>query len=376
MRFSTLVLRSVMRRRVRSILTVIGVAIAVGSVVALVGISYGFERSFLAIYQRQGIDLVVLRAGAAQRLTSALDERLEEKLARVPGVRSVTSGLVDMMSLPELGPVGVLVQGWQADAVMFQELKILSGRRLTSQDTDGVMLGKTLAASLGKKVGQTLTLYDTEQFRVVGIFESTTVYENGGMLMLLPVLQRIMGREGQVTGFTLSLQERASQEALDRACRAIRQLDKNLEPMPTEQYVNSTNEIRFVRAMAWLTSAVALVIGTVGVLNTMIMSVYERTREIGILRAIGWRRSRVVRMILSESIVLSVAGGVAGALAAILLTRYLSTFRAVAGVVEGHIDLGTIGQGFLIALLVGVIGAAYPAYRGALLPPTEALRHE
>lgn len=376
MRFSTLVLRSVMRRRVRSILTVIGVAIAVGSVVALVGISYGFERSFLAIYQRQGIDLVVLRAGAAQRLTSALDERLGEKLARVPGVRSVTSGLVDMMSLPELGPVGVLVQGWQADSVMFQELKILSGRRLTSQDTDGVMLGKTLAASLGKKVGQTLTLYDTEDFRVVGVFESTTVYENGGMLMLLPVLQRIMGREGQVTGFTLSLQERASQEALDRACREIRQLDKNLEPMPTEQYVNSTNEIRFVRAMAWLTSAVALVIGTVGVLNTMIMSVYERTREIGILRAIGWRRSRVVRMILSESVVLSLAGGVAGALAAIFLTRYLSTFRAVAGVVEGHIDLGTIGQGFLIALLVGVIGAAYPAYRGALLPPTEALRHE
>jgi putative ABC transport system permease protein len=238
------------------------------------------------------------------------------------------------------------------------------------------MLGKTLAASLGKKVGQTLTLYDAEDFRVVGVFESTTVYENGGMLLLLPVLQRIMGREGQVTGFTLSLQERASQEALDRACREIRQLDKNLEPMPTEQYVNSTNEIRFVRAMAWLTSAVALVIGTVGVLNTMIMSVYERTREIGILRAIGWRRSRVVRMILSESIVLSVAGGMAGALAAILLTRCLSTFRAVAGVVEGHIDLATIGQGFLIALLVGVIGAAYPAYRGALLPPTEALRHE
>ena len=91
----------------------------------------------------------------------------------------------------------------------------------------------------------------------------------------------------------------------------------------------------------------------------MVMSVFERTREIGILRAIGWRRSRVVRMILLESVVLSLSGGVLGTIGAMLLIRYLSTFRAVAGMVGGTVDARTIGQGFLIALLVGLVGVDF-----------------
>ena len=128
--------------------------------------------------------------------------------------------------------------------------------------------------------------------------------------------------------------------------------------------------------MAWVTSAVALVIGAVGMLNTMIMSVFERTREIGILRAIGWGRWRVVRMILTESILLSLAGGVVGAGGAIALVRVLANQPAVAGMVSGDVAPIVIAQGFAIALCVGLLGAAYPAYRGAQLLPTEALRHE
>ncbi len=128
--------------------------------------------------------------------------------------------------------------------------------------------------------------------------------------------------------------------------------------------------------MAWVTSAMALVIGAVGMLNTMVMSVFERTNEIGILRAIGWRRWRVVRMILMESILLSLAGGVVGTAGAIVLTQVLAAQPAVAGMVDPDVAPWVIAQGFVIALCVGLLGAAYPAYRGAQLLPTEALRHE
>lgn len=376
MRFLSFVFRSVMRRRVRSALTVIGIAVAVGSVVALVGISRESERSFLSIYERQRISLMVLRAGAAQRLTSALDERLGDKIAAIPGVHRAYAGLVDMMSLPQLGPVGVLVQGWSIDSDQFDELKFLEGRRLTPADTGGILLGKTLAESLHKKVGDKLKLYETEDFRIVGIYQSYTVFENGGIIMPLKSQQRIMGREGQVTGFAVVPENPADKASVERIRQAVLALDKNLDVLPTEDYVRSTSEVRIVRAMAWLTSAVALIIGTISILNTMVMSVFERTREIGILRAIGWRRSRVVRMILLESVVLSLSGGVLGTIGAMLLIRYLSTFRAVAGMVGGTVDARTIGQGFLIALLVGLVGALYPAYRGAQLLPTEAIRHE
>jgi putative ABC transport system permease protein len=141
-------------------------------------------------------------------------------------------------------------------------------------------------------------------------------------------------------------------------------------------FVSSTSELKLVDNMAWLTSFIALVIGTVGVLNTMIMSVFERTREIGILRAIGWRRARVVRMILAESVLLALVGAVLGAIGAVLLTQALSMVPLFSGLVRGDVAPHVVFLGFLIALAMGLVGGAYPAFRGARLLPTEALRHE
>jgi len=352
-------------------------AVAVGAVVALVGIAGGFERSFLAIYQRQQVDILVQQRGIKQRLTSVLDAKLGEKIARIPGVKQVNSGLVDFIALDELGPVGVLVQGWEADSPLMQALDILpGGRRLTSDDAQKLLLGERLAISLDKKVGDQLTIFDDETYTVAGIFHSPSVYENGSMVVLLRDLQRFMGRPGQVSGFAVITEHAADEDQIRRICREIESLGKNIEAVPTAEFVNSTNEIRFVHAMAWITSVVALIIGAVGMLNTMIMSVFERTREIGILRAIGWRRRRIVRMILMEAVLLSLAGGVLGALAAMALTNFLGRQPAAAGMIDPRLAPSVILLGFAIALGVGVLGAAYPAYRGARLLPTEALRHE
>ena len=128
--------------------------------------------------------------------------------------------------------------------------------------------------------------------------------------------------------------------------------------------------------MAWLTSAVAVLIGGFGMLNTMLMSVLERVGEIGVLRAIGWRKSRVVRMVLGEALLLSLAGAALGAAGAVGLTRWLSTFPAVGGLIAGNIAPVVLGEGFAVALALALLGGVYPAYRAARLLPTEALRHE
>jgi putative ABC transport system permease protein len=149
-----------------------------------------------------------------------------------------------------------------------------------------------------------------------------------------------------------------------------------LAAQSTKDFVQSTAQIQLAHAMAWVTSAIALVIGAVGILNTMIMSVFERTREIGILRAIGWRKVRVVRMILAESFVLCLAGAAMGIVGALGLARLLSKFPATSGYIQGDIAPVVIAEGFVMAFLVGLIGGIYPAYRGAQLMPTEALHHE
>lgn len=382
MRFYQFILKNVRLRKARSALTVMGVAIAVTAVVALVGIADGFQRSLHQLYDRRGVDLLVVRAGAAERLSSSIPQQVGEQIRHIPGVRDVTPGLMDMVSFEEANLTSVPLQGWAADSSLFNELTLLSGRRLRAGDDECVMLGLVLAKNLGKTTGDKVELA-SRKFQIVGIYESFNVYENGSVVMLLRSLQTLMDRPNQVTGFQIVLDEAsAKKELIERVRGEIQALRSSsgqpwgIEAIPTADYVKSTTQIRLAGAMAWMTAAIALIIGAVGVLNTMIMSVFERTREIGILRAIGWSKSRVVRLILYESLLLSVAGAVIGIASAVGLTRALSWWPLVNGLIKGDVAPAVMVQGFLIALAVGLIGGAYPAYRGAYLLPTEALRHE
>jgi putative ABC transport system permease protein len=185
-----------------------------------------------------------------------------------------------------------------------------------------------------------------------------------------------MGRQGQVTGYAIVVDHPDDAAEVERIRAAIAALGPNVESKTAEDSVTSTTEIRFIRAMSWITSAIAILIGAIGMLNTMIVSVFERTHEIGILRAIGWRRWRIVRMILIESVLLSVTGGVVGTIGALVVTPVLGRHPAVAGLIDTHISAHVVGLGVAMAVCVGLLGAAYPAYRGAQLLPTEALRHE
>jgi len=375
MRFWNLIVRNVVRQRTRSALTVVGVAIAVATVVALVGVATSFERSFRQVYDERGVDLVVVRAGASQRLNSALDETLGDRIRQLPGVREVIPGLVDVVTFEDRGLYGVLVNGWQPGTLSLEHgFKLLAGRLLQPGDTRKVAVGMILAKNLNKRVGDTLDVVEGEPFEIVGIFESFSVYENGGMVVPLRDLQELMGWEGQVTGFAVSL-TKTGDEALAKQVRAqIEALAPALSAMPSREQVDTATPIRVARGMAWVTSLVALGIGGIGMLNTMIMSVLERTREIGILRAVGWKQGRIARMILGESFLLSVVGAIAGSIVALLAVRLICKLPAISGYLDGHIAPVVYLQGGLVAIGLALVGGLYPALRAARLLPTEALR--
>jgi putative ABC transport system permease protein len=376
MRFHTFVLKNVLRRRMRSSLTIVGIAVAVGGVVALIGISSSTESSFKKIYERQNVAVIVQQRGAKQRLTSVLDDTLGKEIEKIPGVKAANPGLVDFTSIEELGADAVVVQGWDADSPLMKKLEIAAGRTMTKDDAKCVLLGEDLAVALEKKVGDKMQIFDKANYTVIGTFQSPIAYENRSMVMLLGDLQRIMGRKGQVTGFAVIVDHPDNEAEVDGIIKAIAALGTRIDAKRAAESVTGTTEIRFIRATSWITSAVAIIIGAVGMLNTMIMSVSERTKEIGILRAIGWRRWRIVRMVMVESMLLSVSGGVVGTLAAVALTGVLAKHPAVAGLITAEISPVVVCFGIVSALLVGILGAAYPAYRGAQLLPTEALRHE
>src|SRR5262249_20780445 len=151
-------------------------------------------------------------------------------------------------------------------------------------------------------VGSKIKIYDAD-FEVAGIFESSSYYENGGAVVLLSEMQELRRRPGEVTAFLVRAKHPENQTAMRELRDQIAALNPKLKARVelTEEYIAKIPQIKVTRAMAWLTSAIALVIGAIGMLNTMIMSVYERTREIGTLRAIGWRKGRVVRLIVGEA---------------------------------------------------------------------------
>src|SRR5512136_137400 len=134
MRFLSLVLRNLLQRRLRSALTVSGVATAVTALAALVGIARNYERAQREAYEAGGVDLMVVRAGSIQRMSSVLDVQLEPRIGGLPGIVQASAGLMDVVSFPDRDLFGVIVQGLRTNSKTVLSLQMVAGDRVTSGD--------------------------------------------------------------------------------------------------------------------------------------------------------------------------------------------------------------------------------------------------
>ncbi len=374
MRFVTLIVRNLLRRRARTVLTATGLAVAIAAVLDLVGIAWNFEQSFLKLFTAKGIDLVVVRAGTSNQLSSTLDESLGAKLRGLEGVLDISPSLMDTVGFEQAHIASALINGWPSGSLLFRGSKLLDGRLFRPGEGNVALLGRVLALNLGKHVGDALDVAGVT-FQVIGIFESDSIFESGALIVPLATLQRMMGREGQVTGFVI--EARSSQPAAIAGLRKrIESAIPGVAATPARDHVQRDVQIQLAKVMAWATTVLALLLGSVGMLNTMIMAVFERTQEIGVLRALGWRRGRVLRLILGESLILGLLGAVLGLILAVAGLRGLLLAPTARGFIDPHLPPAVLGFGIVLGLLLSVLGGIYPALRAAALEPSEALRHE
>jgi putative ABC transport system permease protein len=369
-----MIVRNMLNRKARTILTVLGLSVGISAVMILTGVARGFEKSFLAIYQSKGIDLVVVRGGINNQLSSNLQASLAKQVRAVNGVADVALSLTDTISFESKNLVSVLANGWEGDSRLFNGIRVLQGRKLKPGDGKRVMLGRVLQMNLGKAVGDDLDI-SGETFQVVGIFESESLFENGGLIVPLGELQRMMGRVGHVSGFVVAAKS-SDREDIVALARRIEKEVAGVAAVPARDFVPSDLQIRLTKTMAWATTAVALVLGSIGLLNTMVMAVFERTGEVGLLRALGWRRRRVLALILGEAVILGLLGSVVGTVLAFSGVRALMLDPTSRGFIDPDLPPSVLGIGLAMGVGLSLLGGLYPALRAASLDPTEALRHD
>jgi putative ABC transport system permease protein len=279
---------------------------------------------------------------------------------------------VDLISVEKADMMIVSARQW--GGFCWKNLKIVSGRLPNDAAERAVVLGRTAAEVLGKKVGDTLQL-ETEELAVVGIVDGGAVVEDGSVILSLPLLQGITGNQGKVSIIDLRVTPGTGKEEMARLCERITGLVPEARAVIAGDHIHNSQAYRMISAMSWGTSLLAVLVGVLGVMNTMLMTIFERTQEICVLLAIGWKRSRIIRMVLWESALLGFLGGVGGVLIGVMGVKILVTAPSIRGLLEPELNPQFLVMAVAMAVVVGVFSGIYPAWRSSRFTPSHALHY-
>lgn len=380
-------LKNLLRRKVRSLFAVLQIAVAIGAVVSIVGVTKGLRAQFYKIGETLAYDIMIQPKGAASPLFASVT-REEAEIARgVEGVEGV-SLLGIYATLAKGRPQPLLILALDPHEYLLDDYTIVAGRALEADDGHAMIVGRLMAEEMGLHVGDTLELgYEADQaVKVVGIFESPVSdvpFLSGQAVMSMKHYTEFYKLAPRVLVAHTALGKVAkTPEDVKRGAALAKQIAPRIEAaLPRmsaknfEEMLDSYKQTELVDSFALAIAFLAGLVSAIGVANTMLMSVFDRTREIGLLRAIGWSRGRIITMIELEGLLLALGGGLLGLPLGLLLIQASKLIIGL-GWLDVSLDPPLYGQAVVFATIIGALGALYPALRAALLQPTEALRYE
>ncbi len=370
MSFWQLILKNLFRQRMRTTLTVAGISIGITTVVALGVIADGLMSSAAEVLTTAGSDFMVGQRGSADLTFSTVTEEEWQLIAERSDVERAVGALITVTRVggnPYFVAIGV-------DPVQLESVPLIieSGRVLARETRDEIMIGYKAAKSLNLDIGDTLEL-ENMAFQVVGVYRTGNLWQDGGAYAPLKTLQELGGRQGVVTAVFVSVRQGFDSDSVADAIET--EQPALVAIRSAAEYGEIDQGTSIIGAANTAISLLAVGIGAIGVMNTMLMSIFERTKEIGILRAVGWSGSRILRMILGESMLLCVVAAGTGSLLGVALSRAV-TMTSVKNLIQPQYSVEIFIRALFVAVLVAVVGAAYPAFRALRLTPMEALRHD
>ena len=366
MNHPALAFRNLKRRPARSFLTVLGVALAVGSFITLDGLSRSVLENVQQSFEERGTDLTVRRRGIAEPFGGTMPESIIGEIAKIPGVEAASGQLLSFAATDN--DDHVIALGWGSDSFYWPTVPLLEGRVPQPGERKVAVVGKDIARTLDKHVGTLLG----EKFRVIGISNYTSIINRNAVVVELADLQEITFRTGAVTFISVKLKPPGGPEEADRVAKAIEGLGQ-FSVTKSESVLKNDSLIGLLSAVSSAMAWVALLMGVLMVLNTLLMAVLERTREIGILSAIGWSKRRIMGALVIEGFILSALGSVLGILIGVAGSRLFSAVPAIGRYIAVRPTLGLIAATAVAAIILGILGSLYPAIVATRSSPAEAL---
>ncbi len=363
------------RRPARTGLTVLAIALGIAAVVALTSIAWGFEASWQKANDVRGTDLIVTRIASENAMPSPFTaEKVVNRLSALPRVKEVVGLLSEMLTVsPDAPPVFVF--GWAFNSYLWDHLKLIEGRWPASDDDQVVVIGDLAAETLHKKVGDQVEI-EGNTFQVAGIFQSSALVENGAVLMTLAQAQRVTDKYGKVNVLNIKVDDRATEADIQNIREQVRTTMPGFVAITSGELVRQNAVVRISKAMSNATILIASLVGALVVFNTMLMSINERTQEIGILLALGWQRRTLMKLIFVESSILTLVSGVAGIVIGVALTWGLEHVELMQGKIEAVFSLSFLLAVLALSVVLGICGGLYPALKAARMLPSHALRQE
>jgi putative ABC transport system permease protein len=355
------------RRKARAAATALGIALGVATIVALLSVGSGLKRTAAELVHLGQADLGIFQSGVSDPTASVLPASLAPRLEKRPDVAEAAPLLLVIEGVRQ-DPAAV-VFGAQPNGFFRRRLVITEGRSGAGGKT-GILVGDKLAKQLNLHPGSTLAV-KRRPFTVNGIYHSGVFFEDTGAILDLPTAQRLAHRGSDVTTVAVQLAPDVRHSTAEKALRRA---------LPGTQIIGTPDEAervgangQLVRKVVTIIAALALIVGGLGVANTMAMAVMERRRELALLSAMGWKRLRVAILVLSEGVAVSVVGAALGLLLGVIGAGLLNDALSVSAVVKPRVTPWTIGQALLIGVAIGVLGGLYPAWRGTRGSPVELL---
>ncbi|MEK6937328.1 MAG: ABC transporter permease [Nanoarchaeota archaeon] len=387
-----LALKSITHRKLRSWLTVIGIIIGVAAIISLITASRSLESTIETQFEQFGANRILISAKGFQgpgTLAQGLTKEDVETVKKISGFQYVTPGLFRTAEIKNNKETGfTLVAGLEAkdfeEFFLDSGIELSRGRFVQKDEKFVAVVGSRVVEEMFSKelrLGNKIEI-NKKEFKIVGIFEEIGNAQDDNQINIpMEAAREIFNEPEKIDTIVAQVKSKDNipqlQKKIEKELERKRD-DTNFQVLTATQILEQINEVLGVIQIFLVgIAAISLIVGAIGIMNSMYTSVLERTKDIGIMKSIGARNSDILKIFLIESGLIGLVGGVIGTILGTAMALIIGSFSKNAGfLLIIKIEPLVLLFGLLFAFFVGVISGILPAIQASKLKPVDALRYE